>query len=360
MNKGSGIFFLAILLAGGGYYYYHTQLSSSFLERNEVTINGEKYDVRSKEGRERYGLKLRMIPNKDNAAILYCKASNVFDEPSGRADDALREADVTDPAFKRWYEKNKECLALIRRAARRKDCQFPVLGKDDEPIGAMPLPYLNGMRRFAWLLRCEGRRLGQKGDWSAALDCCVAINRMARHICRSDRPMISILVALMVHEIGNGSVEECLANGDLDEAALRKAVQDHHQALKDFPGFAHVMTFEQKVGEIDAGAQRKMKETFTRGQARLGGATIFAAIKLYEKKNSRPPRSLAELKGDCLSELPKDPFSGRDFVYKVRGSDWILYSVWENRTDDGGVGSWPHNRQKDRDFIWRNTRLPVN
>lgn len=102
----------------------------------------------------------------------------------------------------------------------------------------------------------------------------------------------------------------------------------------------------------------RAKTAFARNEAEAGGILIVAAIKLYEKKNGRPPSALSELKGDCISELPKDPFSGRDFVYKVRGNDWILYSVWENLTDDGGAGSWPHKVSDDKDLIWRNTRLP--
>jgi hypothetical protein len=101
------------------------------------------------------------------------------------------------------------------------------------------------------------------------------------------------------------------------------------------------------------------KRAYERGKAEAGGILIFAAIKLYEKENGRPPRALSELKGDCLSELPKDPFSGRDYVYKVRGNDWIVYSVWNNLTDDGGIGSWPHKHTKDRDFIFLSKPIPV-
>jgi hypothetical protein len=101
------------------------------------------------------------------------------------------------------------------------------------------------------------------------------------------------------------------------------------------------------------------RASVARVEAQVRGIQIFAAIKLYEKKNARPPASLNDLKGDCISELPKDPFSGRDYVYKVRGRDWILYSVWDNLTDDGGAGSWPHKMSDDKDLIWRNTPIPV-
>ncbi len=361
MGKTFAVFLLVIALAGGGYYYYDTQLSSSFLKKKEVTINGKEYDVRSKEGLDRLGLKLRMIANKDNAAILYCKASNAWDEPEGHVKDALSKCNVTDPTFKRWYEKNKECLALIHRAARKKDCQFPILGKDDDPAAAMFLPHLGPMRAFAWLLRCEAKLLQQKGDWSAALDCCAVVYRMTRHICRSDKPSVSIMIAIALQAVAGEGVEQCIANGDPAEAALEKALQDCQQALESMPSCASVIATQRRlIGPTSAQTEHHLEVIFARGRAQMGGVAIFAAIKLYEKKNGRPPSALSELEGDYISKLPKDPFSGRDYVYKVRGNDWILYSVWDNLTDDGGAGSWPHKVSADRDLIWRNTRLPVD
>ncbi len=114
------------------------------------------------------------------------------------------------------------------------------------------------------------------------------------------------------------------------------------------------------LDKLMTAALHKGKKHYARCEAQLGGVAIFAAIKLCEKKNGRPPRALSELKGDYISKLPKDPFSGRDYVYKVRGNDWILYSVWDNLRDDNGAGSWPHKISKDKDLIWRNTRIVVN
>ncbi len=147
------------------------------------------------------------------------------------------------------------------------------------------------------------------------------------------------------------------------DALLRWSRMPSWEALRpenDFTNYLDGLPDTCLLSKMFLPATAKARESFARGQAQTQGVLIFAAIKLYEKKNGRPPRALSELKGDYLSELPKDPFSGRDYIYKVRGNDWILYSVWENLRDDGGAGSWPHKRKRDRDFIWRNTRLPVD
>jgi hypothetical protein len=107
------------------------------------------------------------------------------------------------------------------------------------------------------------------------------------------------------------------------------------------------------------GAFGQMSRGFVKCQAELGGVAIFAAIKLYEKKNGRPPSSLGQLTGDYISKLPKDPFSGRDYVYKVSGSEWILYSVSDDLADNGGAGRMPHDYAKDKDLVFWSGPIPV-
>ena len=101
---------------------------------------------------------------------------------------------------------------------------------------------------------------------------------------------------------------------------------------------------------------------FTKLEAKNRGIIIFAAIKLYEKEKGHPPRNLKELDTEgYVSELPKDPFSGRDYIYKVNRNGWIVYSVFENLVDDGGAGSMPHNMEKegkDKDLVWWSRRIP--
>jgi hypothetical protein len=59
-----------------------------------------------------------------------------------------------------------------------------------------------------------------------------------------------------------------------------------------------------------------------------------AAIRLHKLRTGKYPASLEALQ---LGEMSIDPFSGKPFVYKTDPRfGFLLYSVSENRVDDGG------------------------
>jgi hypothetical protein len=456
MSKGSLAFIIIIVLGIGGYYFYDTQVCCSFLSKKTIEVSGEERDVRSRKSLEELGFEQRCLPNGRNAAILYLRATNIVDQPKGQVgryvSDVVAHKWISERAFTKWFDNNADALKLIHRAARKPDAEFPVFGKDDEPVYTILLPHLAPMRTFARLLVCEGKRYEHEKDPSRALESYFAITSLAEHIHDSTAMLVDDLVAIALQGYRNGAVEYCLANKSLSKQDLRRVIEHYEHVLEShialtecldrekcssdsmvdemmrnarkgtreyskamavlsesaaLPSQAQenvVQLIEAHGTEMKAAYERdyaalkrwsklpawqalqpgrdwkaymdtvpttsvfsrmllpamdRAKTVYARSKAEAGGILIVAAIKLYEKENGRPPRSLAELEGDYLSELPTDPFSGRDYVCKVRGDDWIVYSVWDNLTDDGGAGWWPHEHTKDRDFIWRNTRLPV-
>jgi hypothetical protein len=456
MSRKPAILLLVLLLAGGGYYYYHTQLSSSFFSMKKMKVNGNECTVRSAESLKKIGLTVRRIPNKDNAAVLYVKASNLRKKPEGALEDTFvyvaANQWITEPVFTRWFEQNEKCLKLVHRAVGKPDCEFPVFGKDDEPAYNILLPHLAPMRAFARLLSCEGKRYEHKGDYSRALDSYFAITPMAAHLRSSNAMLIGDFVSIACHSIRNRAVERCLANRTLSAQDLRRVITHYGPIIESFCTLADCLEREkcvedsmldemmrdpnqalkllakmgtlgdepvsvpddvrQNVAQLIQTRGAEMKTAYDRDYAALkrwsalpawqalqpgkdwdayinslpqnsffsrtllrpigrarrqyarieadtGGVLLVAAIKLYEKRNGRPPSAMSELVPACISKLPKDPFSGRDYMYKVRGTDWILYSVWDNLTDDGGAGSSPHKYKTDKDFVFSSKPIPV-
>ena len=60
------------------------------------------------------------------------------------------------------------------------------------------------------------------------------------------------------------------------------------------------------------------------------------ALRCYTVENGQPPERLADLVPDYLSELPKDPYSGKPLLYRRNAKGYVLYSVGSDGRDDGG------------------------
>jgi hypothetical protein len=60
------------------------------------------------------------------------------------------------------------------------------------------------------------------------------------------------------------------------------------------------------------------------------------ALRCWRAETGHPPARLEELVPKYVRRMPVDPFSGKPLVYRVEGSNWMLYSVGPDRVDDGG------------------------
>ena len=81
-------------------------------------------------------------------------------------------------------------------------------------------------------------------------------------------------------------------------------------------------------------------ESDASADACLKTAWLALGCRLHKQKTGRWPESLADLPTALpghFRELPRDPFSGRDFVYRRTSAGCLIYSVGRNRQDDGGV-----------------------
>ncbi len=85
--------------------------------------------------------------------------------------------------------------------------------------------------------------------------------------------------------------------------------------------------------------------------ARLDSAVLGLSCELYKSKHGNYPDKLDDLAPEFLDKLPPDPFTGKPFVYRLKaeGAGFIVYSVGENLTDDGGVKKRPWGKN---DIAW--------
>lgn len=87
-----------------------------------------------------------------------------------------------------------------------------------------------------------------------------------------------------------------------------------------------------------------------RAMARAGLCQVALALKACKNEKGSYPPSLAELRTVIPWKLPEDPFSGEDFLYRPEGEGFLVYSIGENLTDDGGT---PHRDSDQGDIVWR-------
>ena len=90
-----------------------------------------------------------------------------------------------------------------------------------------------------------------------------------------------------------------------------------------------------------------------RGDAVIRMARTALALSLYRAENGSYPDYLDVLVPEYLPEIQIDPFDGKPLRYRLEGNGYILYSVDQNRIDDGGVwakdgktGDWPWVMEK--------------
>jgi hypothetical protein len=100
-----------------------------------------------------------------------------------------------------------------------------------------------------------------------------------------------------------------------------------------------------RAGEKEAGEVATM---------RLVGCA--AAIRLHKMRTGKYPASLEALQ---LGEMIIDPFSGKPFVYKTDPRfGFLLYSVSQNRVDDGGQSTYSGAPEARGDLSPVDVRLP--
>jgi hypothetical protein len=91
--------------------------------------------------------------------------------------------------------------------------------------------------------------------------------------------------------------------------------------------------------------------------ARIGLAEAALAAKACRARTGAYPDSLTLLRSAVGWQIPQDPFSGRDFVYKRNGEAVVIYSVGPDLRDNGGAPmrqpSGAETRQWRGDIVWR-------
>jgi len=82
-------------------------------------------------------------------------------------------------------------------------------------------------------------------------------------------------------------------------------------------------------------------------------AQVALAIERYRLAEGGIPPALSDLVPTYLDAVPVDPFDGQNLRYRLREeAGYVVYSVGEDLTDDGGTEHDERKRNADNEIIW--------
>jgi hypothetical protein len=89
-----------------------------------------------------------------------------------------------------------------------------------------------------------------------------------------------------------------------------------------------------------------------RGIAQLRAGRVGLAIQRYRLAEGKLPDALARLVPTYLDAVPKDPFDGNDLRYKELETGFVVYSIGEDGSDDGGKEEPPKRKRGTEPANW--------
>jgi hypothetical protein len=108
--------------------------------------------------------------------------------------------------------------------------------------------------------------------------------------------------------------------------------------------------FYAVLARILAPVDSRTFATYSRSRAEIAGSQIFLALLAYHDRYGSYPASLGELRAKLGWPLQKDPFTGKDFIYRRQGKGFLLYSLDEDLRDNGGRPFAKYD--EPRDIVW--------
>ena len=154
----------------------------------------------------------------DNAAVLYYKAAVVFEVDDEMADalSDLRQGNIElNDQIREFVEKNRRIIDTLTDASEIKNCDW---GMDLLQGLEMDMPPLGALKKLAFLLVADAKILAADGKHKAAVDRCMSLYKMARHV--NDRIFISYLVGIAIEAMTNNCLIQIMSDMPQDTEML--------------------------------------------------------------------------------------------------------------------------------------------
>lgn len=144
----------------------------------------------------------------DNAAVLYYKAFMLYeakDEIKSSLDDYRQGRIELNERVEEYLAKNRRVIDIVLDATRIEHCDW---GLDYSQGTEVLLPPHHEVRDILFLVAAEATMQADRGDYRKALERCLAMYRMARHV--NERPLVCYLVGTAINAVTHKCVTRFL------------------------------------------------------------------------------------------------------------------------------------------------------
>ena len=257
-----------------------------------------------------------------------------------------------DPTSSAWDEArsfldaNRETLAMARVALDRESVVPIAYVPGYLVTGSAYRSAMNDLRSlFAW----EARLAIREGRDLDAVRSCLDLIRLGHASCRGG---VESDYWSGVTNASGGLVALYEVRDKLDPATCRRAIEILAALDEDREPYANYRERERAVQVAEQGQamnslarilnagqiarfQARFDDNFLENLAQARLVRVALALRAYQAEKGELPRDLAFLVPAYIRRVPLDPFSGKPPVYKPAATTYRLYSVGQNRLDDG-------------------------
>jgi hypothetical protein len=253
---------------------------------------------------------------------------------------------------------NEPILAEARQALR-KECVVALdWSADRNWFDNVHMKEIGGLRELARAFAAEGRMALLDGDPRRAVTCGLDALQLVPAVSHGGLGIDYLMglgicyggVAFLRDASESATLEDCqyvlknLPNiRDVMDPPAELSLRERY-FMRQINGAYLTFVTDQMFSNNRTEFEEQLKESLRIGGARTEMLRLHYAIRAFRLVEERLPRTLEELEGRELKEIPKDPLGQGGFVYQPGKDRYILYSVGVNGIDDGGV-----DVERDRD-----------
>lgn len=260
------------------------------------------------------------------------------------------------PEAAKWMAERRMVMDGLLQAASEPNCWFAVADVERPEAKYFTMEYQGAML----LLRAANNDLGE-GRTQAALEKVLAVFRWARHLLAQANPSEQ-MAGWSVAQEGLQRFGEMLVRGDVPadwldrfEAVMpptEDAWEWQSRQMDEITGLyvrkrrSFRVRLMYTVAKRVTGRAEMTRHMYHAYVADSRAGRILLALYRWKDQTGGWPDDLAAIEDRIPRDAQLDPLSGRPFVYRATGRNFLLYSVGADGMDEGGQAGddrlyWP-------------------